>query len=302
MDVDTVERSSRSIIALQTSVDSLLLSIDRIMAEIQGAWSGQDSQEFVQSRWPGYRTDIRAIGESLRSFGELALRNASDQRGVSDTLGGGGGDAGHVGGRAVEETRIDTDGDGSYDSVVFIEGGSTITHEWPDGYFTDARYIESAFSGGRGDHDATSGLREDGSYAANAFAEGSYGVEAVNERHAQWGDVSLDSRAEMFAGARGEARAEVEIGPDGASGRLGAGGFAGSEVTGSGSIGTDVLGAGLDVSARAGFGADAQADFDVDYDQVTIGFKIGASVGIGAAIKPSISFSPRAIVEYLRKL
>ncbi|MCJ1696298.1 hypothetical protein MT349_10935 [Rathayibacter caricis] len=286
---------------LQSASDQLDGARQRVGGGIRiAAWMGPVAVRFRLMWDSEYSRLVQTAADDLERIAREVLADAEEQERASARDGG----TAALGSSrlpAATDVGIDTDGDGSIDTVEFSEGGSRITHEWQDGVLENATFVESAYAGGRHSGDADSGWTEDGGYAAEAHVSGSYGIEAVNERHSEWGDLDLDSRAELFTGVRGEARAGAEIGLDGASAGAAVGAFAGWEGGGSGSVGTDVAGVDLGVTARAGFGADAKVDASASYDEVKFEMKIGLALGIGASIKPAIRFSPRKIAEALPK-
>lgn len=91
MDVDAVESAGRALKERASQLDTIVAALDRTVKSLNHVWEGKDAQTFVQTWWPEHRTALIAMRSHVDGLGQSALNNASEQRGVSDDKGSGGG-------------------------------------------------------------------------------------------------------------------------------------------------------------------------------------------------------------------
>jgi hypothetical protein len=140
-------------------------------------------------------------------------------------------------------------------------------------------------------------------FQAGVQASGKAGAWAEDKLSTEVGVASATVGYEALAGARADAGAGVKFGGDGgleAGAKLGA--FAGAEIKGT--VSGEAMGVtgGVTAGARAGIGANASANIDLGADKVKLEFELGASLGVGFSIKPSISFSPSEMASDVKKI
>jgi len=130
-----------------------------------------------------------------------------------------------------------------------------------------------------------------------AEASGKAGAWAEDSIAIGGGPLSAGVGYEALAGARAEAGAGVALGADGLQAAAKVGGFAGAEIKGSVQGEAFGLGGGIEGGVRAGIGGELSGTADIGLDKVKFEFEIGASLGVGFSLKPSIEFSPREMAD-----
>ena len=90
MDVDQVESAGKELKARSQEIDALVAKVDGIVRKLPGVWDGPDAQQFVNEWWPEHKKTLAHVSTSVAGLGQSALNNASQQREVSGSNGGGG--------------------------------------------------------------------------------------------------------------------------------------------------------------------------------------------------------------------
>lgn len=105
MDVEAVESAGRALKERAGQIDAIVSNLDRSVKGLLNIWDGPDAQTFVHNWWPEHRALLVSARGHVDGLGQSALNNASEQRGVSDAKGDGGGTQPHAGpGTAVPPT------------------------------------------------------------------------------------------------------------------------------------------------------------------------------------------------------
>lgn len=91
MDVDAVESAGRALKERASQIDAIVSGLDRSVKGLLNVWDGPDAQTFVNKWWPEHRALLVTARGHVDGLGQSALNNASEQRGVSDAKGDGGG-------------------------------------------------------------------------------------------------------------------------------------------------------------------------------------------------------------------
>lgn len=89
MDVDQVESAGKELKARSQEIDALVAKVDGIVRKLPGVWDGPDAQQFVNEWWPEHKKSLAHVSTSVAGLGQSALNNASQQRQVSGSNGGG---------------------------------------------------------------------------------------------------------------------------------------------------------------------------------------------------------------------
>lgn len=88
MDPDAVEEAGRRLRAYAQQASTLADAADRSVRGLAGVWEGRDGEAFIHESWPTHRAALRNAGQSVAELGEIAIRQAADQRQVSSAPGG----------------------------------------------------------------------------------------------------------------------------------------------------------------------------------------------------------------------
>lgn len=91
MDADLVAQAGKALKDRAGEIDTLVAKLDGIVRSIHGVWEGPDSDQFVNEWWPEHKKTLVAASSHVAGLGQSALNNASEQRDVSGTHGGGSG-------------------------------------------------------------------------------------------------------------------------------------------------------------------------------------------------------------------
>lgn len=89
MDVDQITAAGNALKQRAADIDTLVTKIDGIVRSMPGIWDGPDAQQFVNEWWPEHKKTLVAASSHVAGLGQSALNNASEQREVSGTRGGG---------------------------------------------------------------------------------------------------------------------------------------------------------------------------------------------------------------------
>lgn len=89
MDVDQISAAGNALKERAADIDALVAKIDGIVRNMPGVWDGPDSQQFVNEWWPEHKRTLVAASAHVAGLGQSALNNASEQREVSGSSGGG---------------------------------------------------------------------------------------------------------------------------------------------------------------------------------------------------------------------
>lgn len=137
----------------------------------------------------------------------------------------------------------------------------------------------------------------DAKLSAGAQASGQAGLWAEDSIAIGAGPASLGVGYDSMAGARAEAGAGVSLGADGVQAAAQIGGFAGAEIKGNATAEVFGVSGGVEAGVRAGIGGELGATAEIGLDKVKVEFEIGASLGVGFSIKPTIEFSPQEMAD-----
>lgn len=85
MNPDEVERLAQELQRVARRIDAWSREIDRFVART--SWIGRDADQFKGTWWPQRRRRLHTIASSLNDYGNVAKRNADDQRRVSSSPG-----------------------------------------------------------------------------------------------------------------------------------------------------------------------------------------------------------------------
>lgn len=88
MDVDEVERISRTLTAQSRELLGLTTRMDRSMTTLPSLWLGADATRFAQQEWPRIRALVVAARTDLDELAGTLLRNVAEQREASADAGG----------------------------------------------------------------------------------------------------------------------------------------------------------------------------------------------------------------------
>lgn len=83
MDPDEVEAIGRQINSEAHALQGLIRQLDGIVQTMHASWQGDDSNRFNQTYTSQYRAQMNQAVQHLEQLSNAALRNASEQRGVS---------------------------------------------------------------------------------------------------------------------------------------------------------------------------------------------------------------------------
>jgi uncharacterized protein YukE len=293
MDVESVESVGRQLKQSAAFVDQIVGSLDKSINGLLQTWNGPGAQRFVQQTWPTFRKSLIAAQANIAGLGQSALNNASEQREASGARSTGlSSPSGAV--RSVSsvssdpgEARVETRSNGTTAHVV----------DHPDAKTT---VTDDAQSGLHGSRDGKVGPDDKGNLAADGSLHGEAGIRASETTSHDLGNgVTASTAGSSFFGAEGSLDGTGSIGVDGAKLEVGGTAFAGSDA----SIQTQFSGsgvtAGIGAGVLAGFGAMANGHVDIGLDHISMGGQLGASLGVGLQVKPSIDFSPKQIVNQL---
>jgi uncharacterized protein YukE len=292
MDVEAVESIGRQLKQSATSVEGLVGSIDRTVGSLLPIWDGPDAQRFVQQAWPQHRKYLLAAQSSVAGLGQSALNNASEQREASQAITS----HGLMGSTALSRSAARPSGE--VESHVESNWNGTVAHvtEHPNAATTIS---DDAQSGIRGTVDGKVGP-DHGTLSAEGSLHGEAGIRASETNtHDLGSGTTFTDTGESFAGAQGDLSGTASVGAEGANLHAGGDLFAGSEADiraqFAGEYGTAGIGAGV----MAGIGVKGNAHVDLGWGHIGLGIQLGASLGVGVQVQPSLDFSPKSIVDNL---
>ena len=176
--------------------------------------------------------------------------------------------------------------------VAFLEG--ELGGDYKSGIFSGEGSMSGGILGANADATFTSsnlGVSAGASAEAYLAKGGLSGEQRIGDH------VAVSGNAEGFAG--GKADAGFSAGATGVNANASA--FAGGEV--SADIGAEVGGVkgGVEVGARAGIGAEADAQFGMGEDgKFHIGASFGASLGIGGTLGFEFAVDPSGVVDFAK--
>lgn len=85
MDVDLVESIGGRLKNESQSIENTMRQIESLISQAMGAWEGQDASRF-QDEWNSqHRPNLQNAAQAILNLGTTALRNASQQRDVSNS-------------------------------------------------------------------------------------------------------------------------------------------------------------------------------------------------------------------------
>lgn len=285
---------------LARSFDSCADRLEGGRSSLTGAidaspWQGPDAQRF-RGDWTGtHSRRMSGAVDALRTGARELRRNADEQERASAV------DSGEV---ASTPGIRDGAAPNAEPHVTYVRtaSGETVRIEQSvDDAQGTAGSTSEARSGLHGDLDAGVGTA-DGEYRAHASVHGEAGLATEESTTFAGGGVAGESGYGTFAGARGDLDAGASVGLDGIDGRVGAGVFAGSEVTAHGDVDLGAVGGGVEAGVRAGIGAEAHASAHIGPDEIRIEAKVGLALGVGISLKPSITIKPAAIVDAITSI
>ncbi|WP_438354531.1 hypothetical protein [Microbacterium sp. CJ88] len=325
-----LDRAAERLASISTTLGSALES---------APWYGADAASF-RSHWSSdYSRRIADGSARLREAARTLRANADDQERTSAAAGGsapGTGPGGHSGAGAnpgkggggvaapdgSPKIVVGADGEAGPLSLKGRVGASAQfddnwnvagvdVHRQGDygvgakgqvgGNFTFSGDENRGFTGDKwGDKD----IEKPGSAKVElgVLATGKAGAWAEDKLTAELGVASGSAGYEALAGARADAGAGLKLTDDGLEAGAKLGGFAGAEAKGTLSGEVAGLSGGVTAGVRAGIGAEASVTADIGLDKVKFEFELGASLGVGFSIKPSISFSPVEMASDVKKL
>lgn len=259
------------------------------------AWQGPDAGAFRHQWDSAHAGRMAAAAGSLRTNAQLLRANAEDQERTS-AVEGGAGNARNGRGAVHAARSTPTADDGTV--VIYDEDGNPIgvRREWADKYGGSWTTVSRGVSGLHADTDVDGGF-DNGRLEGSAHASVQAGFEAEESAEYTNGLLSAGASYRGFSGAEAEAAASGGIGLDGAEAQVRAGAFAGSELSGSAALEVSGVRAGVDAGITAGVGATASAAGELSYDEVRLEVELGLSLGVGLRFKPSVSVSPKRIVD-----
>ena len=296
MDVEAVESVGRQLKQSAVSVDKILGSLDKSVSGLLEIWDGPGAQRFVQQTWPTFRRSLTAAQTSISGLGLSALNNASEQRKASAAINNG---SSTKPGAMRVASSVSSDSSASSDSRVETAANGTTVHvvDHPN---TKTTVTDDAQSGLHGLRDGKAGPDDKGNLAAEGTLHGEAGIRASETSTHDLGyGATASTTGSSFFGAEGNLNGTGSIGVDGAKLEVGGTAFAGSDA----SIQTQFAGGGVSVGIGAGIlagvGVMANGHIEIGWDHISIGGQLGASLGVGFKVKPSIDFSPKQIVNQL---
>lgn len=83
MDVTAVEQAARDLKAKAAEIGSLVGQVDRHVAALSAIWEGRDAHQFRAQTWPTHKRELQAVQRAVEELGEIARRNAAEQREAS---------------------------------------------------------------------------------------------------------------------------------------------------------------------------------------------------------------------------
>lgn len=84
MNVDVVEAEAKKIQTQSGQLEQLIKAVDAIMNNLDSNWNGADSNKFLADWRGSHKTALRRCVNDLQTISQTALREARDQRNVSN--------------------------------------------------------------------------------------------------------------------------------------------------------------------------------------------------------------------------
>lgn len=123
--------------------------------------------------------------------------------------------------------------------------------------------------------------------AVDAHADGRLGTD----------ELSVGASADGSVGASADADGKLHLGPDGAAAAIGAGAYAGLQISGKASADLGGVKPAMKATAYAGIGGHANADLSVTPQRVTIKLDVGAALVLGAGVSTEIDIEPARVAR-----
>jgi uncharacterized protein YukE len=84
MDVDVISNDGTQMKDVgATAIPSVIHSIEGIVTQMRGTWHGPDAEAFVNAWNSTFKPNLTKIAGEVQTHGELAVKNASEQRDAS---------------------------------------------------------------------------------------------------------------------------------------------------------------------------------------------------------------------------
>ena len=83
MDVAAVRSSMGKIEQLAAQIDALRGQLDSEMTALLAIWSGQDANQYVNTTWPPFNSNLKSLFESLNQLAAAGKQQATQQETTS---------------------------------------------------------------------------------------------------------------------------------------------------------------------------------------------------------------------------
>jgi hypothetical protein len=282
---------------LATTFDNAATQLTKTRNSVGGnvqssPWTGPDAMRF-RSTWDSQSaTQLASAAERLSLAATSLRKNADQQESASSVSGGVGGVPG------TAQTPVFSDSTTAQTTSTW-NGTTAHVVDHIDAKTTD---VEDASSGLNGTADGTAG-EANGALQADGSLHGEAGVRASDTTTHDLGGGATGSTTESsFAGAEGTVSGTGSVGVDGAKADVGANLFAGTDSSVQAQFAGHGVTAGIGAGLLAGVGVMATGHVEIGWDHIGVDAELGASVGVGLKVAPSIDVSPNQIVDDLGDL